>query len=240
MDILYEDNHILVCYKPAGIKTQTAKISEKDLVSEINNYLNKEAKRAGKKACPIFLIHRLDEPVAGILVFAKTKDDAAYLNSQIRDGVLKKSYYAVVSGNVDKIVHVDNNRIILEDFLIKDSNKAYVTDKNNKEAKKAILEYKIVSVGKNAPGFLLNDGCYCLLDILLHTGRYHQIRCQLSNAGFPIVGDVTYGGEEITDLITKRKGIGLIAYKLCFIHPKTHKIMEFTVDDSNLSRFIVE
>lgn len=254
MTILYEDDQILVCIKPAGMKTQTGKISEKDMVSEINNYINKEAKRAGKKVCPIFLIHRLDEPVAGILVFAKTKEAASELNSQIRDDVFEKCYYAVVCGNANLIKAKEysnnsndtqnlnsENMYILSDYLVKDtkSNKAIISDKNNKDAKKAILEFRVVSTGTEAKGFSLYGKEYSLLDISLHTGRFHQIRCQLSHAGLPIVGDVTYGGEEITDLMQKRKGIGLLAYRLCFRHPVSKKKMEFKLDNMYLSRFEV-
>ena len=226
MDILFEDDFILVCKKPAGVATQAAKISEKDMVSEVNNYLYK---RAGH-TCPAFLIHRLDKPVAGILVFAKTKDMAAKLNGQLSLGKMSKKYYCVVNG----ICSGEN--ILLTDYLTKDSkqSKAVISTEKAKDAKKAELIYSVVPYKKITESDFLKDfipdnfdnSTYSLLDIKLLTGRFHQIRAQLSGAGFPILGDVKYGGEEIA---TKNK-IFLIAYELSFVHPKSGKNMTFSLE----------
>lgn len=228
MNVLFEDDYILVCEKKAGIATQSAKISEKDMVSEVNNYLYK---RAGGTTCPVFLIHRLDKPVAGILVFAKTKDAAAKLNSQIASGKMSKKYYCVVDG----VCQGEN--VKLTDYLIKDSkqNKALVSDKNEKEAKKAELIYSTVSKDRvNSSEFLknfvmtdFNEDIHTVLDIRLITGRFHQIRAQLSNIGFPIHGDVKYGGAETPE----KNKIYLVAYELSFIHPKNGKSLTFSLEN---------
>jgi len=222
MKVIYEDNSILVVDKAAGIPSQSAKITERDMVSEVNNYLNKGA---GNKSCPVFLVHRLDRNVAGLLVFAKTKESAANLNKQIQDGKIQKYYYALVSGKPND----SSGR--LENYLLKDSktNKALITDKDNKEAKKAILEYK--EADENARAFFQEDcfenvfknGDYSILNIKLLTGRFHQIRAQLSNIGCPIVGDIKYGGIEVNN----KDKIGLVAYSLEFIHPVTKKPLKF-------------
>lgn len=223
MDIVFEDNHILVVNKPAGIPSQTAKITEKDMVSEVNNYLNS---RAGTKSCPVFLIHRLDRNVAGLLVFAKTKQSAAELNKQIQNGKIHKRYYALVSGTLKE----ESGR--LENYLLKDgkSNMAKISDKNNREAKLATLEYSPADVKKAAAYFpdeyFENDRVkegYSVVDINLLTGRFHQIRCQLSNIGNPIVGDVKYGGKDWKE----RNRIGLVAYSLELLHPVTKKPIKF-------------
>lgn len=223
MKVIFEDNHILVVNKPAGIPSQSGKITEKDMVSEVNNYLKKGA---GTKSCPVFLIHRLDRNVEGILVFAKTKQSASELNKQIQNGNIHKHYYALVSGTPQK------SSDILTDYLFKDSrsNKAIVSNKDNKDAKKAVLEYSVVNDDRANSYFpreytennRIKPG-YSILDIKLITGRFHQIRAQLSNAGFPIVGDIKYGGEGIKE----KDKIGLIAYSLELVHPITKKAMIF-------------
>lgn len=234
MNILYEDDCILVCEKPAGVPTQTAKISEKDMVSEVNNYLLIKAKRASQKACPAFLIHRLDRPVSGILVFAKTKQAASVLNKQLQDGLFDKRYFALVSGIVEN--NQTEDAVHLVDYILKDSknNKAVITGKDNKESKKAELIYKVVTGLKPFKLSITNQDDYyngnTLLDIKLLTGRFHQIRAQLSNIGHPIVGDEKYGG----NTLLSKNTIFLMAYKLSFFHPVTGN--QLTFDISSIKR----
>jgi len=220
VNILFEDKYILVCEKPAGIPTQAGKITEKDMVSEVNNYMRK----AGAKASA-YLIHRLDKPVRGVIVFAKTKESAAALNKQLsvtknNEGAgFEKRYIAFSEGEFDI------KEGMLADYLIKDNNKAVVVEKNTKDAKYACLEYKVL--GQKT---VKNDDItthICKIDVKLITGRFHQIRCQLSNAGHPIVGDSLYGAVVPYE---KRKAIGLICYSLSFNHPVTGKRMSFTID----------
>ena len=244
MNILFEDRHILVCEKPSGIPTQAGKVTEKDMLSEVNNHL----KKAGENS-PAYIIHRLDKPVRGILVFAKTKQAAALLSSELTDTSSKpagktqaeviqnnktssnaennksqgfiKHYTAIVEGLFDD----ENKSGILKNYVYKDGNKAYIDDeRKNASSKEAILEYSVISeetvkTGENATHI-------CKVSILLHTGRLHQIRCQLSNINHPIIGDTLYGSKLQYE---KRQAIGLIADSLPFTHPITKKRMNFTL-----------
>lgn len=249
---MFEDNHIIVCEKPAGIATQAGKITDKDMVSEVNNYL----RRAGAKASA-YLIHRLDKPVRGILVFAKTKQAAAGLNKQLTNGDFCKKYLAIVEGcpekeegiledyiykdsklskaviasNVDEELHAKENLVMVENenTNIKGCvNKTAVNITKNSDVKLAKLEYKLIS--KYSGGALSphnqNAEVY-LLDVLLFTGRFHQIRCQLSNMGHPIIGDSLYGAKVSHK---KRNAIGLTAYSLSFKHPITNIDLSFEIE----------
>lgn len=220
MEILYEDNTVLVCVKPAGVPTQTAKITEKDMVSEINNYL----KRNNGSNANAFLIHRLDREVKGVLVFAKTKKAAAHLSKQIQDGLMNKHYKAYVEGtDFEELPYEGADYILLENYLYKDrkENKAVVLHGNPdlKDAKLAQLEYKVEKIFK--------DEDMTLLDINLLTGRFHQIRVQLSNIGHSIINDIKYSAAKNSKY--KRLEIGLVAYRLEFIHPKNGKKMVFEI-----------
>mgnify|MGYP002857443872 CR=1 FL=1 len=213
MEILYEDEDVIVVVKPAGIPTQTANIRQKDLVDEIKAYLKD---RDGTDREPYLgIIHRLDQPVSGILVFAKNENAAASLSDQIQKGVFHKYYMAEVEGVPE--FHPDEDGIWarLTDSIIKETkqNRAVITDAGYKNAKKAELLYRVVSVDRASDR--------CLLEISLITGRFHQIRAQMSNMGHPIAGDTKYGAREKTD------SIALKAYKLEFIHPKSGKQMSF-------------
>ena len=244
MNILFEDRHILVCEKPSGIATQAGKVTEKDMLSEVNNHL----KKAGENS-PAYIIHRLDKPVRGILAFAKTKQAAALLSSELTDTSSKpagktqaeviqnnktssnaensksqgfiKHYTAIVEGLFD-----DNNKSgILKNYIYKDGNKAYIDDeRKNASSKEAILEYNVISEETVKTGE--NVTHICKISIFLHTGRFHQIRCQLSNINHPIIGDTLYGSKLQYE---KRQAIGLIADSLSFTHPITKKRMNFTL-----------
>ena len=244
MNILFEDRHILVCEKPSGIPTQAGKVTEKDMLSEVNNHL----KKAGENS-PAYIIHRLDKPVRGILAFAKTKQAAALLSSELTVTSSKpacktqaeviqnnktssnaensksqgfiKHYTAIVEGLFD-----DNNKSgILKNYIYKDGNKAYIDDeRKNASSKEAILEYSVISEETVKTGE--NVTHICKVSICLHTGRFHQIRCQLSNINHPIIGDTLYGSKLQYE---KRQAIGLIADSLSFTHPITKKRMKFTL-----------
>lgn len=204
--ILYEDEELLVCKKPAGIPVQTDKIGQQDMVSLLKNY------RSMKKEEPyIGLVHRLDQPVEGVMLFAKTKQAAGILAKQVSGRTLDKWYYAVVRGKMSE------EQGELEDYLLKDgrSNVSKVVKENTAGAKKAELFYETVE-GKEDKS---------LLRVQLKTGRHHQIRVQLSHAGCPIYGDSKYGA-------AKEKGylpLALCSYKIGFLHPKTGKKMEFEI-----------
>lgn len=222
--IIYEDNDLLVCHKPSGLATQTAKIGQQDMVNELKNYLAQNLKYLTQKKSPPYLgiLHRLDQPVEGILVFAKVREAAAQLTKQLTDGSLNKQYYAVVCGQPME----DHGRLV--DYLVKDAANNMsraVTSQNPlpEDAKKAILTFQTLRrISTPAP--------LALLDIHIETGRFHQIRSQLAHAGIPILGDLKYGPEYSG--LSKGLGIkdiSLCAWKVEFIHPSTKKKMEFQI-----------
>ena len=212
IEIVYKDRDVLVVNKPAGIPVETKNIRQKDLESELKKLLADE----GIDNPYLAVINRIDQPVNGLVLFALNKEAAAKLSKDLTDRQIEKYYKAVVFGEFDK------KEGVLENYLYKDAklNKSLVVDKSNphfKDAKKAVLEYREVSPGN--------------LSIKLITGRHHQIRVQLANAGHPILGDTKYGNEQSKEE-TKIKNIDTIqltSYKLKFRHPKTGKELEFCV-----------
>ena len=214
--IIYEDKHILVVYKPAGIAVQAARSMEMDVVSELKNYL---------KSSYVGLIHRLDQPVEGILVFAKTSLAAAALSKQTADGTMEKEYLAAVL--TSKEIPEEE---VLTNYLLKDgkTNTSRVVEASVKNAKKAVLSYE---VQKTVFAQESETEKIALLKIQLKTGRHHQIRVQLANANLPLLGDLKYGSEESKKLSSRLgiKDVALCACRLIFKHPKTEKTMEFIV-----------
>lgn len=208
LNILYEDKHIVVCHKDAGIAVQTKDIRQMDLENMI---LNEWANRGEK--LEIFVVHRLDQPVEGVIVFAKTKEAAAELSSQFNNRQLTKEYLAVVKGQFEE------RDINLENYLLRDGrgNFSRIVKEGTKNAKLAALNVMPVA----------QAGETQLVKILLKTGRHHQIRVQLSGAGHPIIGDKKYNPD-----YRDKKGFvqtALCAYSLSFVHPFTKKTMEFKV-----------
>lgn len=212
LHILFEDDYIIVCYKPAGIPTQTAKLGAADMVSLLKNYLYKSQKV--KKEPYVAVIHRLDQPVEGVLVFAKTPFAAKELNKGMQQGAgFGKYYKAVLCGIPAK----ESGR--LENCLVKDgkTNTSKVCGTTEKDAKKAILNYEVLS----------KEDDKCLVKVKLETGRHHQIRVQMAHIGCPIWGDTKYGVQEEGKIW---KQIALCAYQLEFVHPKTKKKMVFEIE----------
>lgn len=214
--IVYEDEAVLVIRKPAGLATESAGIGQKDVVSELKNYV---AKKNPGKMPYLGVVHRLDQPVEGLLVFAKTKKAADNLTAQLGKGTLKKEYLAVVCGKVPE----NTGRLV--DYLAKEKGIAVVKDAADAQAKKAVLTYT-----KKA-----ENGRFTLLAVQIETGRFHQIRAQLSHAGFPILGDEKYGSEESKELSREKKirFTALCAASLSFRHPVTGKVMAFTQAPQN-------
>lgn len=240
--ILYEDNDIIVCHKPAGIATQTARVGQADMVSEITNYLAMAAKNnvasqgTGNKAGQatgsspyVGVVHRLDQPVEGILVFAKNRQAASLLSRQITENSMEKYYYAVVCG---REFEPEGE---LTDYLLKDgkTNTSRIVPPEVKDAKKAVLDYKVLT-----ETFLCDetekDAHYriALAEIHLHTGRHHQIRVQMSHAGMSLLGDYKYADSETLKISERMriKEIALCAYRLSFRHPGTGKVLEFRIE----------
>lgn len=203
IEIIREDDSVIVIAKPSGLATQTAKIGESDVYSEMCKY----RKHKGEPS-EIYIIHRLDQPVCGLMLLAKTKEAAAILSEGIKDEY-EKEYTALVYG------YPKDNSGELTDYLLKDtkSNSSKVVDKSVKESKLSILSYEVMEKSNDTS----------LLKIQLKTGRHHQIRVQLSHAGYPIMGDTKYTPKDIQDSIPtfKSQGLCLCASGISFVHPVT-------------------
>lgn len=239
--IVYEDEAVLVIRKPAGLATESAGIGQKDVVSELKNYVAK--KKPGKMPY-LGVVHRLDQPVEGLLVFAKTKKAAENLTVQLGKGTLKKEYLAVVCGKVPE----NTGRLV--DYLAKEKGMAVVKDAADAQAKKdadvqaekaadSQAKKAVLTYTKKAETEELT-----LLAVQIETGRFHQIRAQLSHAGFPILGDEKYGSEESKELSREKKirFTALCAASLSFRHPVTGKTMAFTQAPQNpaFADFVIE
>lgn len=232
-NIVFEDEHILVVCKPAGIATQTARIDQQDMVSELKNYLARKPEGTDRGKPYLGVVHRLDQPVSGLLVFARTKQAAADLSRQITDGRMQKYYYAVIYGTP----LTDHGR--LEDYLYKDAktNQSLIVKEDFPDARKAVLDYKLVRtlmvLGENMKPDAYQDDfsspVVSLMEIKLITGRHHQIRAQMSHAGMPLLGDNKYGNQKARDLSREVgcRSVALCAYKLEFDHPITKKKLIF-------------
>lgn len=227
-DIIYEDNDIIVCYKPAGIATQTRRIGQQDMESFIRNY------RAAKNEPPyVGIVHRLDQPVEGVMVFAKNQKAAASLSRQIKEHTTEKYYRAAsrgqgVSGADKEEANKEDNHDLawhtLTDYISFDklTNTSKITSEKDKLAKKAVLQYRVISVTPDRDSSQ-NECIRTEFDIKLLTGRHHQIRLQLANIGYPLIGDTKYGGD------TAREQLALCSYKIVFDHPATGERMTFVL-----------
>lgn len=211
INIIYEDNHILVVEKPINIPVQADDSKDEDLLSKLKQYLKEKYNKPGNVY--LGLIHRLDRPVGGVMVFAKTSKAASRLSEQIRNNKFNKVYYAVVEGKANEQDH-------LVDYLLKDTRtNMTVIDKSGK---KSILDYKLINTVENLS----------LVEIKLETGRSHQIRVQFSSRNIPLFGDQRYNknakvGEQLA----------LFAKSLSFEHPVTHENMFFELKLPNRKPF---
>ncbi|MBR5425629.1 MAG: RNA pseudouridine synthase [Clostridiales bacterium] len=182
--ILFEDNHLLVAVKPAGVLSQSDTTGAPDMLTLLKAYLVEKYNKPGEAY--LGLLHRLDRPVRGVMVFAKTSKCASRISEQIRNRTVKKKYRAIVYGAFD------NEKGEIRSYLLKNSKTNLVDvfenrEKAPKDAKECFLEYEVIGQGRIA-GVPVS-----LLSVDLHTGRSHQIRAQLSSIGHPIVGDRKYG-----------------------------------------------
>lgn len=218
LKILYEDNHIIVCYKPRGILSQADNTSSLDMLTLLKEYIKEKYNKPGNVF--LGLVHRLDRNTDGVMVFARTSKAAKRLSEDIKNNNFHKKYLAVVEGMIE-------GSRTLSDMLYYDENKKKSFIIKKKDSKEAILTYNSVDYvnGKT------------LLDISLKTGRHHQIRCQLSNIGHPIVGDVKYGST-----IAVGDKYALTAYSLSFIHPtkKEEMVFKYIPDDSFYKEFNIK
>lgn len=233
-EIIFEDKDIIVCNKPAGMATQTKHLGQQDMESFLKNY------RASKKEEPyIGVVHRLDQPVEGVMVFAKNPKAAAALSKQVQQRIIGKHYYAVCTKKAHEQLQLHKQEQIqpqeqieelsfgdtgtLTDYILTDkknniSKVVWPEDANkNPQAKMAVLDYRVIKQEQDKIVF----------DITLHTGRQHQIRLQLSNMGYPIIGDKKYGGIANDKLM-------LCSYRIEFEHPVNGAKMDYKID----SRFL--
>ena len=210
INVLYEDNHIIVVVKPVNVPVCLDSSGDLDLLNMVKKYLEN---KYNKKNAFVGLVHRLDRPVGGVMVFAKTSKAASRLSDEIRKKEFEKKYYAVVCGKID-----ESGRFV--DKLLKDNKKnmSFVSE-NGKECS---LEFTRIKT---------NDK-YSLVSIYLETGRSHQIRVQFSHHGFPLYGDQKYNKKAKV-----HEQIALFAYSLTFLHPVKREKMTFSVPIPNIFPF---
>lgn len=207
INVVYEDNHIIVVEKPVNIPVQADDSKDLDFLSMIKKYIKDKYNKPGNVY--VGLVHRLDRPVGGIMVFAKTSKAASRLSEQVRLNKIKKVYHAVIEGKPLKEGH-------LEDYLLKDSKTN--TTKVNKNGKLSILDYKLISTVENLS----------LVKVFLKTGRSHQIRVQFSSRNLPLYGDQRYNKNAKVG-----QQIALYATSLSFEHPTTKETLTFELDLPN-------
>ena len=222
-DIIYEDNHLLVVNKRSGDLVQPDPSGESALEDQIKEFIRQRDAKPGR----VFLgvVHRIDRPVSGAVLFAKTSKALARLNEMIREGEIKKTYWALVEQRPEA------ERGELRHYILRDgrTNRSKAYAKPKADAKEARLNYEMIGCSDR----------YTLLDIELLTGRHHQIRCQLSKMGCPIKGDLKYGAKRSNP----NGGISLHSRSLVFTHPVRKELVEIIAPvptDDNLWRFFAE
>lgn len=204
INIIYEDNHLLVVEKPVNIPVQEDRSKDKDLLTLLKEYLKEKYNKPGNVY--LGLVHRLDRPTGGIMVFAKTSKCASRLSEQIRTNKMHKEYHAVITGILKE------KKGKFEDYLLKDEKTNTV--KVNKSGKYSSLTYQVVKEVNN----------YSLVKIVLETGRSHQIRVQFSSRGYPLYGDHKYNKS-----VKDNETLALYATSLSFYHPVTKELMAFNL-----------
>lgn len=216
MDVVYEDNHLIIVNKSSSEIVQGDKTGDKPLAEMVKEYIKQKYHKPGN----VFLgvVHRLDRPVSGLVVFARTSKALARLNEMFRTKEMHKTYWAIV-GNCPPTEEGE-----LVHWLVRNEkqNKSYAYDKEKPEAKKAILDYKLIGRSER----------YFLLEVDLKTGRHHQIRCQLAKMGCPIKGDLKYGSPRSNP----DGSICLHARRVRFVHPVSKQEIDVTapVPEGNL------
>lgn len=207
VNILYEDNHLLVVIKPANMPVCLDESNDIDLLTTLKSYLKEKYQKPGNVY--LGLVHRLDRPVSGVMVFAKTSKAAERLTNQIKNHQFNKTYYAIVMGSIKE-------KDTLTDYLIKNNsnNNSYITTKD--KGKLSTLSYEVISKKNNL----------LLIKIHLETGRHHQIRVQFSSRGNYLYGDHRYNPHVKKD---DKSNIALIAKELSFYHPTTLELLTFSI-----------
>lgn len=216
MQVVYEDNHIIIVNKESGEIVQGDKTGDIPLSETVKAYI--KVKYAKPGAVFLGVVHRLDRPVSGLVVFARTSKALSRLNDMFRNGEVHKTYWAIVQQRPD---HEEGT---LENWLVRNEkqNKSYAYQREVPNSKKAILKYRMIGQSER----------YYLLEVNLLTGRHHQIRCQLADMGCPIKGDLKYGAKRSNP----DGSISLLAHRVEFIHPvsKQHIVVESPIPEDNL------
>lgn len=208
MTVVYEDNHLIIVNKTASEIVQGDKTGDTPLSETVKQYIKEKYAKPGN----VFLgvVHRLDRPVSGLVVFAKTSKALARLNEMFRNSEVKKTYWAIVKQRPPQ----DEGELV--NYLVRNEkqNKSYAYDKEVKNSKKAVLHYRLIVHSQN----------YFLLEVDLKTGRHHQIRCQLAKMGCPIKGDLKYGFARSNP----DGSICLHAHRVKFVHPVSKELIDVT------------
>ena len=210
MDILFEDNHIIVVSKPQGIASQPDETGDKDMLTQVKEYIKDKYNKPGEAF--VGLVHRLDRPTGGAMVFAKTSKAASRLSEQMRNGDFDKTYHAVVCGKPRE----PKGKVV--SYLKKDekTNTAQIVPQTTTGAKRAELDYEVLAYN--------NDTNHSLVKVKLYSGRGHQIRVQMKSIKCPVYGDQKYGGEGMPKVM-----LNLFATELSFLHPVTKQKLIFRV-----------
>lgn len=208
MEVIYEDNHLLIVNKAVGEIVQGDKTGDEPLVETMKRWLKQKYSKPGNVFCGV--VHRLDRPVAGLVIFAKTSKALTRMNEMFRNGDVHKTYWAIVKKQPAKA----SDRLTHYITTVERNNKSYASIKETNGSQKAVLEYKTIGCGDN----------YSLLEIRLLTGRKHQIRVQLSTIGSPIKGDLKYGAQRSNP----NGGISLLSRRVQFIHPVSGENIDVT------------
>ena len=219
MEVVYEDNHIIIVYKESGEIVQGDKTGDRPLSDIVKDYIKEKYQKPG--AVFLGVVHRLDRPVSGLVVFARTSKALTRLNNMFRNGEVHKTYWAIVGKTEEGRSkreevrrkteegrgEMDDSSHTLEHWLVRNEkqNKSYAYDHEVPNSKKAILKYRIIG----------HSDRYTLLEVSLLTGRHHQIRCQLAAMGCPIKGDLKYGAKRSNP----DGSISLLSHRVEFIHP---------------------
>ena len=235
MEVVYEDNHIIIVNKQSGEIVQGDKTGDRPLSDIVKDYIKEKYQKPG--AVFLGVVHRLDRPVGGLVMFARTSKALTRLNKMFAEGDVHKTYWAIVEMRNEKLEMRNGNEEMkkchgqdhssfstITHWLVRNEqqNKSYAYDHEVPHSKKAVLKYRVLATGER----------YTLVEVQLMTGRHHQIRCQLSALGMPIKGDLKYGARRSNP----DGSISLLSHRIAFIHPVSKEpiCLESPVPDDNL------
>ena len=228
MEVVYEDNHIIIVNKQSGEIVQGDKTGDVPLSDIVKDYIKEKYQKPG--AVFLGVVHRLDRPVGGLVVFARTSKALTRLNKMFAEGEVHKTYWAIVEVRGERLEVRGEQVVTAEHWLVRNEqqNKSYAYDHEVPRSKKAVLRYRAIG----------HSDRYTLLEVNLLTGRHHQIRCQLAALGMPIKGDLKYGAKRSNP----DGSISLLSHRVEFVHPvsKERVVVESPLPDDNLWNALVK